>query len=107
MLDAPGRGPSNVIERSFRGAHSDVGGGYADNNELSRVPLGWMWEQVLKAGVPLNYLPENERTATRNLIEHDERTWLDTVLHWLDRDDGRKVYYQQEPYDPFDYMPAK
>jgi uncharacterized protein (DUF2235 family) len=108
MLDAPGRGPANVIERSFRGAHSDVGGGYPDNDELSRVPLGWMWEEATQAGVPFRYLPENERAATRNLIEHDESSWGDPILNWLDhRDTSRTIYYQQRPYNPWDYVPSK
>jgi RHS repeat-associated protein len=108
LLDAQGRGPTNVIERAFRGAHSDVVGGYPDNDELSRVPLGWMWQEALQAGVPFAYLPENERTATRTLVQHDESSWIDSVLNWLDRrDTNRTIYYQQGPYNPLDYVPAK
>jgi RHS repeat-associated protein len=107
MLDAPNEGPRNVVERAFRGAHSDVGGGYDDNNELSKVPLGWMWDEARKAGVPFDYLAEEERSASMNLVEHDESGWFDRILEWIDHQDGRAVYYQRKPYDPFDYMPAK
>lgn len=72
--------PPNMVEESFPGAHSDVGGGYAPEkektryyggydptgmyagpamvvttpaktNHLSRIPLQWMYDQSQKAGV--------------------------------------------------------
>ena len=50
----------------------------------------------------------NERTATRNLVQHDERSLADPILNWLDhRDTNRTIYYQQRPYNPWDYLPAK
>ena len=33
------------IEKSFPGAHSDVGGGYRNHPEAQYVPLKWMWQQ--------------------------------------------------------------
>lgn len=42
-----------LVEKAFPGAHSDVGGGYADNY-LAREPLMWMATEAAKAGVRLD-----------------------------------------------------
>ncbi|MDB5796889.1 MAG: hypothetical protein JWP36_791, partial [Paucimonas sp.] len=44
------------IERGFIGAHSDIGGGFQDN-QLSKVALAWMLEQAEKSGVKLASRP--------------------------------------------------
>jgi uncharacterized protein (DUF2235 family) len=38
----------------FAGVHSDVGGGYKDDNRLSRIPLRWMLTEAQKAGMLVN-----------------------------------------------------
>lgn len=48
-VDPTGR----LIEKSFFGCHSDVGGGYKDNF-LQREPLQWMYREARKAGIQLN-----------------------------------------------------
>ncbi len=45
-VDRTGR----MIERTFPGAHSDVGGGYTDNY-LAREPLDWMYREAMRADV--------------------------------------------------------
>ena len=77
VLNSDGSSTGNVIEQSFRGAHSDVGGGYSDNDELSRIPLGWMAEQAVNAGVPLSPFAPSEITAAPNSIQHDESGWIE------------------------------
>lgn len=53
-----GRYPTNVIEYVYAGAHSDVGGGYAQNeqgrsNSYAKLPLHLMYREAKMAGVPL------------------------------------------------------
>ena len=43
----------NVVEIWFRGTHSDVGGGYADD-AAARIPLRWMLNEAANAGLCLN-----------------------------------------------------
>jgi uncharacterized protein (DUF2235 family) len=61
----------NLVERGFIGAHSDVGGGYADS-DLSDVALQWMYQQAVGARVNLGSLSA-EHHAVTNPIIHDER----------------------------------
>lgn len=54
-----GRYPANVIEYVFPGAHSDIGGGYASNeqgrsNAYAKLPLHTMYREALMAGVPIS-----------------------------------------------------
>ncbi len=63
---------SNWIEKVYPGMHSDVGGGYAPDeqkisNNLARIPMRDMMQKAWKAGVRLyNYdeLRKNEKIAT-------------------------------------------
>jgi len=48
-----------VVEVWFSGAHSDVGGGYAQNDDLSGVPLNWMMRQIKKSEATVDLLPEH------------------------------------------------
>jgi hypothetical protein len=56
------------IELGFLGSHSDIGGGFADN-ELSKVALAWMLEQATKAGVKM---AESPITITASAVLHDK-----------------------------------
>ena len=58
--DANAKNGTNRIERGFLGAHSDIGGGYAEGN-LSNVALMWIINEARKAGVHFN-----ESTITKN-----------------------------------------
>jgi hypothetical protein len=70
----------------FRGAHSDIGGGYGDG-DLSNFALMWMHDEGVAVGVPFSSLP-SEDIGAQNPIIHDERGWWE---RWLDRQ--RKIYY--------------
>lgn len=60
------------IERGFVGAHSDVGGSYAEG-DLSDVALGWMHAQASLAGVRMHALtPEFERVTAPLLHDSNE-----------------------------------
>lgn len=60
----------SLVQKWFRGAHCDVGGGYpSDEDRLSDVPLRWMWHQAYECGLRI-YLPWPEFTAA--CIQHDE-----------------------------------
>jgi len=81
------------VERAFPGAHSDVGGGYADCPEASYTPLRWMRDLALAHGAPLTKpldgAVENYLRAPYAPVLHDESTapmyFLDTYLpgYWL------------------------
>jgi Uncharacterized alpha/beta hydrolase domain (DUF2235) len=62
--------PGNCEEVVYPGVHSDVGGGYAPDeqgrsNRLSRIPLRHMLADALRAGVPLK-LPEQLKLDIRD-----------------------------------------
>ncbi len=57
------------IERGFIGAHSDIGGGYAEG-DLSDVALGWMHAQAALAGVPMFALTSEYARVSSPLL-HD------------------------------------
>lgn len=79
----------SVYQKSFSGAHSDIGGGYIveDNGDLSNRALMWMWTEARKAGVPFKELDLPFR-FTRQPAVHDERNRFE---RWLNLD--RRVYY--------------
>lgn len=101
------KGPSNVIERAFVGAHADIGGGYltpeaspgSTSGNLSRVALAWMQWQAEAAGVGLGSKP-GAHEVTEPFI-HDERAVFSRKMQNSDRRvnhaDGRKwVNYQAD-----------
>lgn len=50
----PTQSPTQTLEqRWFIGAHSNIGGGYADR-QLSDIPLGWMMNKASAVGLGLN-----------------------------------------------------
>lgn len=50
--------PQDIEQRWFPGVHSDVGGGYPETESaLSKIPLIWMIDEAVKAG--LNITPAN------------------------------------------------
>jgi uncharacterized protein (DUF2235 family) len=62
------RKSENVTQRWFRGAHSDIGGGYEDDSTLSDITLAWMAQKATNEG--MTFLPLVE--AQKAIIEHDE-----------------------------------
>jgi RHS repeat-associated protein len=60
------------IERGFVGAHSDVGGSYAEG-DLADVALVWMHDQARRAGLRMATLP-SEFTRVTNPLLHDSDT---------------------------------
>ena len=63
--------PANTtrLERGFIGAHSDIGGGYPDN-DLAKVTLSWMVDQANLAGVKMLDRP-SLHTIVVNPVLHD------------------------------------
>ncbi|PVV25102.1 MAG: hypothetical protein B6D78_00685 [gamma proteobacterium symbiont of Ctena orbiculata] len=83
---------SNRVEQGFIGAHSDIGGGYNQNNQsaaqngdLSDVTLQWMVNQAVSAGVEMGELSVEHRTIS-NPIVRDSGGNL-----------GREVHYPNDP----------
>lgn len=63
--------PGNAREWSYPGAHSDVGGGYADGEdgkprEIANIPLRDMYNESVRAGVPMGPYPGDKRFAVSN-----------------------------------------
>jgi uncharacterized protein (DUF2235 family) len=85
-------GPDNsfadrrIVEMGFRGAHSDIGGGYEDGDR-SNFALMWMRDEGVKVGVPFGPLAPEDIGASRPII-HDERG-----LREQQRDRPRTIYY--------------
>ncbi len=77
-----------IVEQGFRGAHSDIGGGYEDGDR-SNFALIWMHAEGVRAGVPFGPLPSGDIGASNPII-HDERSWWER--YW---DRPRTIYYMK------------
>ncbi len=69
----PRRGQRNTLkrhEKGFPGAHSNVGGGYP-NNDLSDGALLWMWKKGVAAKAPFGPLPAEQRVITHGKKEQE------------------------------------
>jgi uncharacterized protein (DUF2235 family) len=75
-----------IVEMGFRGAHSDIGGGYEDGDR-SNFALMWMRDEGVSAGVPFGSLAEGD-TGARWPIIHDERSSREKR-----RNRPREIYY--------------
>ena len=62
-----------IVEKGFNGVHSDVGGGYKDNNVASRRALIWMWQEATNAGVSLRPLDTKYTDLNQPIVWHDSR----------------------------------
>jgi RHS repeat-associated protein len=92
-------GYPRVEEKSFRGAHADIGGGYEDDR-LSRLPLLWMWTEMRNvAGIKM--LAVEGASAADDAYPHKSyrkalyaKDWA--RVWWRERkgrDPGRTIYY--------------
>jgi hypothetical protein len=75
--NADGTTPVYVTEQGFPGAHCDIGGGCAPNeqgkpNTLSSVPLQWMHEKAITLGVPLAPIPAQYQVPPELQTLYDE-----------------------------------
>jgi RHS repeat-associated protein len=83
------------IEKGFIGAHADIGGGFANNNQLAQVALTWMYEQARAAGVAMKSIQGN--TIIANPVIHDKsdnQYARDMVAKPADSNEDRTVTYQ-------------
>ncbi|PVV10481.1 MAG: hypothetical protein B6D77_08490 [gamma proteobacterium symbiont of Ctena orbiculata] len=81
--DAPTTANSATrIERGFIGAHSDIGGGYAEG-DLSDVAFMWMAQQAESAGVEMDrgYIRRELWDEVTNPIVHDSVDVCQSSLH--------------------------
>ncbi|MGF7006298.1 phospholipase effector Tle1 domain-containing protein [Aminobacter sp. BE322] len=73
-VDAAGRARGQVIEQCwFPGVHSDIGGGYDDDDRLSHVSFGWMLDRV-QALAGLDFPLAVDLKGKLQGAAHDERT---------------------------------
>lgn len=78
--------PDQVLEQVyFPGAHSDVGGGYADS-DLSDIALEWMQTKATKAGLEFRVDPAYSLSGNALGMSHDSsKEWpLPTALRDID-----------------------
>jgi RHS repeat-associated protein len=80
-----------IVEEAFFGAHSDVGGGYDDNDWLAHSPLNWMWSEMRAAGLNVAPLSEADRvlvpTDQQHLFAHDPMSTLEdptSIVAWVE-----------------------
>ncbi|MGA7617086.1 MAG: DUF2235 domain-containing protein [Thermoanaerobaculia bacterium] len=100
-LENPKCPDPRVEEQPFPGSHSDVGGGYEDNQHLSREALKWMWAQMKAAGLPVDELSEEDLNDTDPAKVHKSyRSWMSIPTwvrvawaHHQRRKPSRKTYY--------------
>jgi RHS repeat-associated protein len=48
-----------IVEKIFPGVHSDIGGGYPDDDSLANDALYWMYQEAARLGVPVSGYPDN------------------------------------------------
>jgi hypothetical protein len=66
LCDAQGRHGTELVELWFRGVHSDIGGGNG-NRGLNWVALHWMFQNALRAGLPIDPAAVQKNLADRGL----------------------------------------
>lgn len=74
IMGGPAPQDRTRIERGFLGSHSDIGGGFPEQ-DLSKVALAWMVEQAKTAGIRMNDDPSLHQIAA-NPVLHDKSTNL-------------------------------
>jgi RHS repeat-associated protein len=70
ILGVPASNDRTRIERGFLGSHSDIGGGFPDQ-DLAKVALVWMVDQAKAAGVKMDDRP-SLHTIIANPVLHDK-----------------------------------
>jgi RHS repeat-associated protein len=59
------------IERGFLGSHSDIGGGFLDQ-DLAKIAMTWMVNQATLAGVKMQALGTSDLTVIADPVIHDK-----------------------------------
>ncbi|WP_170167505.1 phospholipase effector Tle1 domain-containing protein [Amphritea balenae] len=98
----------NRVELGFVGAHSDIGGGYAEG-DLSDVALMWMIDQASSAGVGVDrdYLASQGWDEVTSPIVHDSVStlfWRDREFKYLDGTSVDQVDEWQGPSGSITYQ---
>ena len=75
ILGLPVPSGTTRIERGFLGAHSDIGGGFPDQ-DLAKIALVWMVDQAKAAGVKMTNLTSSDLAIIANPIIHDSSSNL-------------------------------
>lgn len=86
--------PAHVEQRWFAGAHANVGGGYK-GDELHRIPLRWMQEKAVGAGLAFTELAEPPKVAMPEHIRDSYREFGMGIYHWLSSPYTRTIRARQ------------
>ena len=97
VVDLANPADPRIVEREFPGAHTDVGGGYEDNNIASRVPLMWMWNEAIDLGVPLAPLLPADTDLSEIGYYHDSRGPADRFRDFIWGYNEREIFHYTNP----------
>lgn len=86
--------PARAEQRWFAGAHANVGGGYK-GDELHRIPLRWMQEKAVSAGLAFTELAEPPKIAMPEQIRDSYREFGMGIYHWLSSPYTRTIQAKQ------------
>jgi RHS repeat-associated protein len=81
ILPYPGYRSERLVETGLPGVHSDIGGGYKDNQYLSNIALRRMRDMAISKGVPFGDLPPAFEFLHRAYEPYSQRDWHDS--DWL------------------------
>lgn len=105
--------PQDCKQRWFAGVHSDIGGGYAeDESGAAKLPLRWMVEQARDQGVLLKetlvnrlVCGKNAQNSTRHYVKpdaqaglHDSMSFAWRILEWLPKRAKRKEWPRRKAF---------
>ncbi|MCA1789470.1 MAG: DUF2235 domain-containing protein, partial [Thioalkalivibrio sp.] len=89
---------SYETDKVFPGAHSDIGGGYDDNDNQARLVALWMWAEMKNAGIQMHPLQNSEINGP--IVLHKSEKSIKHLPSWFRKFradvDGR--YMHRERY---------
>ncbi|HEU4619687.1 MAG TPA: DUF2235 domain-containing protein [Gammaproteobacteria bacterium] len=111
--------PQDVEQVWFAGVHSDVGGGYAEEESgAAKYPLAWILDEAVEHGLAINramynhlVLGKPRKGGTRTYAApsptaklHDSMNWGWRILEWLPKRATRKEWPERRSFLGF-YLP--
>jgi uncharacterized protein (DUF2235 family) len=110
----------DVKQAWFVGVHSDVGGGYSEEESgLAKLPLKWMIDEAKEHGLLINtamfnhlVLGHERKGGSRNYVKpdagaasHDSMSWGWQILEWLPKSLRRREWPTRRSLSGVAYLP--